>query len=172
MRNYKLLLATLILSAIIIASCSKSDSGTTTCKNTDALNYGKQVGCIFPRDIIIGSYEIVVTQYPLQPLQVGDSFQMDVKRGTCVTPSGDSVYKFIEIDALTGTGFSPTSDWCIYLHGSNFTLTDTSGIGWAGAPVTGEGNFTNGVFTFHGIVHSSDGDSAITLMSSRFQSSN
>jgi hypothetical protein len=165
-------LSLLFLSCILFISCSKSDSGNAICNNSDALNYKKSGTCVFPRDSIVGLYSVVLKTYPLQPLQVGDTFLMTVRNGTCVTPVGgiDSVYKYIEINA-TNSALYPT-DWCIYLHGTNFILTDTSGITWSGAPLVGEGSFSNDMFTFNGIVQSSDGDSLIILQSKYFKSSN
>lgn len=161
----KITRAALTLGCIcLIAACSKSNK--TTCSNAEALNYQQSGDCVYAKDKILphGGYKVKVTKYTLQPLQVGDSFEVNVSNSPCIGGPGDA-YTFLQLVTLGGA-FQPNS-FCVGLNGFDFNITDSMNIQWSGAPVTGQGHFDNqgASFSFSGIVHSSDGDSVIELRS-------
>lgn len=145
------------IALFLFTSCS--DKHKDNCSNPDAVNYdpeGKNPGnCIFPSDQIQGIYGFEVVEYPLQGSQVGTVHQIEIRDADCYGP--EKAYKYVQFFSMQSP-FSPM-DFCLFVDGYDFTITDEMNVTWTGADVTGTGFFSaNKDFEFSGTIHRQNGD--------------
>ena len=153
------------IAIILLHTSCKKNSSTPACTDAVALNVNQPGPCTYAQDSIFakGIYNLVITKYTLDPGQVGTQFYLLTNNSTCYL-GGVSLHS--TIDLHWNTGYFEPFDYCIQLNGYSFTIPDSvRNFTWAGAPVTGSGNFLNHSFYFSGIVHSSYGDSVIEVKS-------
>ncbi len=148
----------MLISVLLVFCFSCRDKHKDDCSNPDAVNYdsrgGSEDNCIFPSNQIKGAYGMEVTEYPLQPNQVGTSYSFDIRVANCSGP--EKSYKYVQFFSLQSP-FSP-GDFCLLLDGYKFTFTDAMQITWVGSKVTGNGSFSaNGDFEFSGTIHRLNG---------------
>lgn len=148
----------IIMSIVSLLSFSCSDKYKDDCSNPDAVNYEplgrSEQNCIYPGDYVVGAYGCRVTEYPLQPDQIGTTHSFDIRESYCYGP--EKSYKYVQFFSLQSP-FGP-SDFCLLLNGYNFEFTEQMQITWAGAKLTGTGSFSaNGDFQFSGTIHRLNG---------------
>lgn len=155
-----------MLFLLFLFSCSKKgdNSPQVICTNSAALNYQKTGNCTFPKDSIIGQYNVIVTNYavPCSANINGESCGLTVNNAICSAFTSDSSYTVLHFTWL-GSTFT-NDDFCVRLtDGYNFSITASENVTWALAPVTGTGSFANGKFTFTGTVQSACGNWPLIL---------
>lgn len=152
----------ILLLTLSICSCKK-EPPKPVCTETAATNYGKKQDCHFPIDDIKGSYWVAVTRYDLQPDVTEDSFILEVRDSYCMyLPDQNSGAEIVTLNSL----FSP-SYFCIQLVGYQSYFDGIATL-FASAYLTGQADFTGGVFSFDGFIHNSDSSYVIQMKSVSF----
>ncbi|MEI8279708.1 MAG: hypothetical protein WCG87_08075 [Bacteroidota bacterium] len=162
----------LLSNLFFLLGCSKKHDTllAVICNNPDALNYQKNGNCTFPKDSIVGKYMVIVTNYavPCSANINGENFGLTVDKDICIGFASDSSYKVLHFTWL-GSTFT-NENFCVNLtDGYNFIITAADNVTWALAPITGNGSFVNGKFTFTGIVQSGCGNWPLILDGQRQQ---
>lgn len=151
--TYRILIITFITS-VLLFSCSKKDpEEDVICTDPGALNYNKPVACTYLKDRLIkkGGFSVTMVSYPLDPVQEGENFSMDVR------PAGTANNHY-SIKLLWKTGAMSPAEFDVTLAKDSFVIDPAVRyVSWALAPISGTGRFRNDSFFFNGIVHSSGG---------------
>ncbi len=156
--KYRTLLFTTTLITFLFSACEKKEAEHVMCTDPGAMNYNKPIACAYLKDHLIKKmgFSVTLVSYPLDPVQEGDSYSMDVRNAG----SDHYTIKMYWKNAILSPG-----EFNVILAKDSFTISPAKiYVSWAGAPISGTGRFRNDSFFFNGTVHSaSGGDAPIVL---------
>lgn len=114
---------------------------------------------------LIGTYQITITEYPLQPSTEGWDAEVLVftQLNRCYSPEDSTRINRILFNGLfEGFGLYNCSGHEL-LNNDSFIITYPDNVDWAGGPIRGVGNIVDGIFHFEGEVLNSTGNHRIVL---------
>lgn len=152
--RYRTLLFTATLISSLFFACEKKEAKEVICTDPGAMNYNKPIACTYFKDHLIKKmgFSVTLVSYPLDPVQEGDSYSMDVRNAG----SDHYTIKLYWKDAIVSPG-----EFNVILDRDSFTISPAKiYVSWAGAPISGTGRFRNDSFFFNGTVHSTSGGNA------------
>ena len=112
-----------------------------------------------------GTYEVVITEYPLQTTTEGWTADVLVfaRLASCNFPNDTTQIDRILFNGLfNGFGSYFCSSHTL-INDNSFVITYDDNVDWAGGPIRGQGSIIDGVFHFEGEVLNSTGNHRIVL---------
>lgn len=121
--------------------------------------------CVDLATTLVGTYEITITEYPLQTTTEGwkADVLVFVQPNRCFSPSDTTKIDRILFNGLfNGFGSYFCSSHTL-VNDNSFDISYSDNVDWAGGPIRGHGTIINEVFHFEGEVENSTGDHRIVL---------